>query len=197
MSGHSQLFPSDSAYPPIPNPDNLPYGPGGASSPEGQSGISHPTTGPDSAQPLSAPTASTVMAETSLQNGQAISSEQVSQLGGGLEPSSSMSKSMAYSYTYVGSNAIQQWVLYNGYWTAGPSSVYYNDVMNTVVNNDQYQYIWSYEKYPGGFVDWQSWGYWTPGYHNTYFRGDMHGWHQVAIWGSNSGWSNVLWIYVW
>jgi hypothetical protein len=35
------------------------------------------------------------------------------------------------------------------------------------------------------------------GYYNRIFLGDATGWHQVAVWGSQSGWSNVLWIYVW
>lgn len=203
-SGPNQLYPSDSGYPPLPNPDNLPYNSGSGFGDRDQTGGSHPATGPSSSQPLSAPSASTGNVETSFQEGQVISSEQVNELGGPVEASSSsVTKMVSYSYYGGGgsqqyySGGIQHWALYNGYWTNGPTAVNYYGRMNTLVDNDQGQYIWSYEKYPGGYVDWNSWGYWTPGYHNTYFFGDKRGWHQVAIWGSSSGWSNVLWIYVW
>jgi hypothetical protein len=147
-------------------------------------------------QPGSAPSASTGQVASSLGEGQAVSEDQVAAIGGSLQGSGSASgqKSMAYA-SYMG--GLQQWALYNGQWTNGPSAVNYYGRMNVVVDNDQGQYIWSYEWYPNSAEQWKSWGYWWPGYHNTWFLGDMRGWHAIAVWGSSSGWSNVLWIYVW
>ncbi len=99
---------------------------------------------------------------------------------------------MAYLVT-----GLEQWALYNGQWTKNPSAVNYYGRMNLLVNNDQSQYLWSYEKYPNGYEDWHDWGYLYSGYYNRIFLGDATGWHQVAVWGDKSGWSNVLWIYVW
>lgn len=157
--------------------------------------VNHPSGGPSSGeQPQYTPSASTGKVVENLGQGQAVSQQQLAQLGG--EPASAKTstggKLMAYLVT-----GLEQWAYYNGQWTKDPSAVYYNGRMNILVNNDQGQYIWSYELYPNGYVDWHNWGYWWPGYYNRIFIGDASGWHQIAVWGSQSGWSNVLWIYVW
>ncbi|MDM7913614.1 MAG: hypothetical protein QUS09_11010 [Methanotrichaceae archaeon] len=116
----------------------------------------------------------------------------MTQLGG--EPSSAEAGGQYMAYLVTG---LEQWALYNGQWTKNPSAVSYYGRMNLLVNNDQSQYVWSYEKYPNGYEDWHNWGYLYPGYYNRIFLGDAVGWHQVAVWGNKSGWGNVLWIYVW
>jgi hypothetical protein len=118
----------------------------------------------------------------------------VAQLGGEPETAGAASEGKYMAYLITG---LEQWALYNGQWTKDSSAVNYYGRMNILVNNDQGQYIWSYEQYPNGYVDWHNWGYWWPGYYNRIFLGDAPGWHQIAVWGSQSGWSNVLWIYVW
>ncbi len=100
----------------------------------------------------------------------------------------------AYHMYYGG---LQQWIYYCGRWTGGPAAFWYGQRTNTIIRNDQYQSIWSYEKYPNGWVDWKYWGYWQPGYHHAWFGADAKGWHQIAVWGSRSGWSNPIWVYVW
>jgi hypothetical protein len=55
----------------------------------------------------------------------------------------------------------------------------------------------SYERYPNGYEAGQYWGYWYPGYRHAWFGADYKGWHQIAVWGSRSGWSNPIWVYVW
>ncbi len=91
---------------------------------------------------------------------------------------------------------IQYRILYNGYWSFGPAAVSYGQSTNMLVDNNQPQRIWSYELYPRGREVWKSWGYWSPGYYNTWFYGDEAGWHQVAVYGDASGWSNPVWVYV-
>lgn len=98
---------------------------------------------------------------------------------------------------YYGYGGIQQWIYYAGRWSYGPAALWFGQRTNTIIKTDQYQRIWSYERYPTGYQDWQYWGYWSPGYHHAWFGADARGWHQIAIWGSRSGWSNPIWVYVW
>jgi len=97
-------------------------------------------------------------------------------------------------YSYGG---LQQWIYYCGRWSYGPAALWLGQQTNTIIRNDQYQRIWSYERYPNGYEDWQYWGYWYPGYHHAWFGADARGWHQIAVWGSRTGWSNSIWVYVW
>jgi hypothetical protein len=98
---------------------------------------------------------------------------------------------------YYATSGMQLWVRYNGAWSTGPAAVYYNGRTNMLTDNDQYQRIWSWEEYPDGSARWRDWGYRMPGYFSGWFIGDVRGWHYLAMWGSNSGWSNVVPIYVW
>jgi hypothetical protein len=158
--------------------------------------VNHPSSGPSVGElPLSTPSASTGMVAENLGQGQAVSSQQLAQLGGA--PGGSQTTTGGQAKAYLVLTGLQQWAYYNGQWTTYPSAVGYYGRMNIIVNNDQNQYLWSWERYPNGYVDWNSWGYLYPGYYNRIFLGDASGWHQIAVWGSQSGWSNVLWIYVW
>lgn len=157
--------------------------------------VNHPSTGPSAGeQPQTTPSASTGKVATNLGQGQAVSQQQLAQLGGA-PTSAKTSGGQAKAYLIL--TGLEQWAYYNGYWTKDTSAVSYNGRMNILLNNDQDQYIWSYERYPNGYEDWHNWGYLYSGYYNRIFLGDASGWHQVASWGSQSGWSNVLWIYVW
>jgi hypothetical protein len=185
----NQQYPSDQqgTYPPGQGTQ-----PGQATQSGQGPSVEHPSSGPQSEQPQSTPSASTGTVAENLGQGQSISKQQVTQLGG--EPSSAEAGGKYMAYLVTG---LEQWALYNGQWTKNPSAVNYYGRMNLLVNNDQSQYLWSYEKYPNGYEDWHNWGYLYSGYYNRIFLGDATGWHQVAVWGSQSGWSNVLWIYVW
>jgi hypothetical protein len=203
--------PGNVPYPPGPGQGNVPYNNGGQYSNGGQSSNNggqgpqgeHPQYGPSSEQPQNTPQASTGNMATSLAQGQQLSQQEVANIGGAVSNGASSSGdnsggSGVKRLLLVGPGSqIQYWALYNGQWTKGPSAVYYNQQMNTLLYNDQGQYLWSYEQYPNGYVDWQNLGYMYQGYYNMWFLGDAKGYHQTAIWGSNSGWSNVLWTYVW
>jgi hypothetical protein len=203
-----------SSNPPLPDGSQYPSYPPGypgqgnqqyPSNPPGQQGqnnqgqgafVNHPSSGPSlGAQPQTTPSASTGMVAENLGQGQAVSNQQLAQLGGA--PGASQTATGGQAKAYLILTGLQQWAYYNGQWTTYPSAVNYYGRMNIVFNNDQSQYIWSYERYPNGYVDWNNWGYLYPGYYNRIFLGDASGWHQIAVWGSQSGWSNVLWIYVW
>jgi len=151
----------------------------------------HPSTGPQSQQPSYTPSASTGKVAENYGQGQSLTEEQVTQLGG--ETTSAKAGGQYQALLVTG---LEQWALYNGYWTKEPAAVYYYGKMNLLVYNDQNQYVWTYEKYPNGYEDWRSWGYLYPGYYNRIFVGDSPGWHEIAIWGDKSGYSNVLYIYV-
>ncbi|HWQ18923.1 MAG TPA: hypothetical protein VN455_04040 [Methanotrichaceae archaeon] len=160
----------------------------------------HPQSGPASSQPQYTPQASTGNMATNLAQGQQLSQQDIANIGGAIStgtPSSGGNAGGAQVYKLIVGPQLQYWALYNGQWTKDATAIYYGQQMNTLLYNDQGQYLWSYEQYPNGYVDWQNLGYIYQGYFNLWFMGDAKGWHQTAIWGSNSGWSNVLWIYVW
>jgi len=100
----------------------------------------------------------------------------------------------AMAFMMVSGLQIQTW--YNGMWTTGPASVFFWRSTSILSNNDQAQTIWFWEGYPSGQQVWKNMGYRMPGYFHGRFTGDSRGWHKLAIWGSRSGWSNVVWIYV-
>jgi hypothetical protein len=162
------------------------------SSQSGQGGAesSHPTSGPQSYQPMSTPSASTTQA-LDYGQGETLTQQEVF-ASGGMQASGDM---QMRAYAMV--TGLQLWVRYNGAWSKDPAAVYYYRSTSMLTNNDQSQYIWSWERYPNGRQQWQNWGYRMPGYIHGQFIGDARGWHQLAMWGSRSGWSNVIWIYVW
>jgi hypothetical protein len=176
------LPPYPDGLPPYPDgwpssPDGLPSYPDGGPSEGG-----HPATGPVGSSPSSAPPDSTTGALGYAQ-GQELTQRDIQVTGGAL---------MAHAIIA----RLQLWVYYDGAWTPGPAAVHYWRSTSTATYNDQSQYIWSWELYPGGRQVWKGWGYRMAGYIHGRFTGDMRGWHQLAMWGSRSGWSNSVWIYV-
>jgi hypothetical protein len=103
----------------------------------------------------------------------------------------------AYYGGYYGYGGLKHLIYYCGGWTYGPAALWYGQQTNTITQNYQYQHVWYYDRYPDGHEQWNYGGYWYPGPHFGYFRADQRGWHQIAIWGSRSGWSNPIWVYVW
>ncbi len=172
-------------YPGYQGPQNGPGTPLPADSEGG-----HPATGPNSSQPLSAPSGSNTEA-LSYAEGQSLSQQDVA-LSGGLSGGSG-SGDMAFMLVA----GLQVWTRYNGMWTTDPAAVFFWRSTSLLSYNDQAQTVWSWERYPNGQQSWRNLGYRMPGYFHGRFIGDARGWHELAMWGSISGWSNVVWIYVW
>jgi hypothetical protein len=193
-------YPLDPNYPgsDYPNYPTDPYNPGPQQGPETVPGSSggdggHPSDGPSSSQPLSTPSGSNTEA-LSYSEGQALSQQEVASSGMMVSGSGTTSGSRAMAYMMV--TGLQIWTRYNGMWTTDPASVFFWRSTSILSNNDQAQTVWSWERYPNGKQIWLNLGYRMPGYFHSRFIGDTRGWHQLAIWGSRSGWSNVVWIYV-
>jgi hypothetical protein len=188
------LPPSPDGWPYSPDgwqysPDGWPYSPDGLLSPPdgGPSSVDvgssqHPATGPIGSPPSLAPSDSTTGALGYAQ-GQELTARDIQATGGAFMAHAMLSN-------------LQLWVWYNGAWTTGPAAVRYWRSSSTVTHTDRSQYIWSWELYPNGRQVWKGWGYRWAGYIHGFFTGDMRGWHQLAMWGSSSGWSNSVWIYV-
>ena len=193
-------YPSGPNYP-GPNYPNDPYGPNYPNYPEPQNEPGptpgpndnqggHPAAGPESSLPLSAPSGSNTEA-LSYAEGQSMSQQEVAasgEMSGGAG-----SGKMAYMLV----TGLQIWTRYNGMWTTDPAAVFFWRSTSLLTYNDQAQNVWSWERYPNGQQSWRNLGYRMPGYFHGRFIGDARGWHELAMWGSRSGWSNVAWIYVW
>ena len=145
-------------------------------------------------QPLSAPSGSNTEALNYAQ-GQSLSQQEVS--SSGMMASGSGTATADRSMAFMMVTGLQIWTRYNGMWTTDPASVFFWRSTSILSNNDQAQTVWSWEGYPNGQQVWQNMGYRMPGYFHGRFTGDSRGWHKLAMWGSRSGWSNVVWIYVW
>ncbi len=194
--------PTDPNYPgqDYPNYPTDPYYPGNQQGPVTDPSSSggnegHPAEGPSSSEPLSAPSGSNTEA-LNYAEGESLSLQEVSSSGmmaSGSGPATSADRSMAFMMT----SGLQIWTRYNGMWTTNPASVFFWRSTSILSYNDQAQRVWSWEGYPRGRQVWSNQGYRMPGYFHGRFTGDERGWHRLAIWGSRSGWSNVLWIYVW
>jgi hypothetical protein len=162
----------------------------------------HPATGPDAMQPTEAPQASTGKVVMNLGDKQALSSQEIITNFGSEPQSNSATRdtsSAAHGWLALQTipTGIQYYAFNNGIWTQQPSAVFFNQRMNLLLSNDRAQNIWAYELYPNRWPNWSYWGYRWAGSYNAIFVGDMRGWHLCAIYGDESGWSNVLWIYVW
>lgn len=194
-------WPSDPNYPDsgYPNYPTDPYDPGSQQGPVTNPSSSggnegHPSEGPSSSEPLSAPSGSNTDA-LNYAEGESLSLQEVSSSGmmAGGSTTGSADRSMAFMMT----SGLQIWTRYNGMWTTSPASVFLWRSTSILSYNDQAQRVWSWEGYPRGRQVWRDLGYRMPGYFHGRFTGDEQGWHRLAMWGSRSGWSNVLWIYVW
>ena len=89
------------------------------------------------------------------------------------------------------------YVWYNGMWVDTPAAICLGGWTDVIIWNDRDQYLWLWEGYPDGTNRWYNLGYrrgstWI----RVWFQGDVAGWHRVAVWGSRSGWSNIVYIYV-
>ncbi len=181
-------YPTDPYYPgPQQGPATVPGSSGGD---EG-----HPSSGPTSSQPLSAPSGSNTEA-LNYAEGESLSLQEVS--SSGMMASSGSGTDSAYrSMSFVTTSGLKIWTRYNGMWTTNPASVFFWRSTSILSYNDQAQTVWFWEGYQSGRQDWNNQGYRMPGYFHGRFTGDERGWHRLAMWGSRSGWSNVVWIYVW
>ena len=193
-------YPLDPNYPgpDYPNYPTDPYNPGPQQGPVTVPGSSggdggHPSDGPSSSQPLSTPSGSNTEA-LSYSEGQALSQQEVA--SSGMMASGSGMASADRSMAFMMVTGLQIWTRYNGMWTTDPASVFFWRSTSILSNNDQAQTVWSWERYPNGQQIWRNLGYRMPGYFHGRFIGDARGWHQLAMWSSRSGWSNVVWIYV-
>jgi hypothetical protein len=155
-------------------------------------------------QPNEAPPASTGKVVTTLGDKQALNSQEIManfgsgpQSSSGTSPEKGMMSQQVMHKQIIIPTGIQYWAFYNGMWTQGPSAVFFNQYINSIIINDQAQNIWTYERYPNNWPVWSYWGYRWAGNYHALFKGDMQGWHLCAIYGDKSGWSNVLWVYVW
>lgn len=132
------------------------------------------------AVPSEPPAASIGITKPYLYHGEAPSLEELQSLGGELQKEGD----------------IRYYALYNNKWCVDPIAFWMEDQTNSLSYIDVPQYITYFEKYPDGEVVTKDWGYMQEGFHPAWFSADEKGWHRVAIWGSISGWSNVVWIYV-
>ncbi|MHB8119974.1 MAG: hypothetical protein ACYDHX_14840 [Methanothrix sp.] len=196
-------YPPDPNYPgpDYPNNPTDPYYPepqqGSVTVPGSSGGDGgHPSAGPSSSQPLSAPSGSNTEA-LNYAEGQSLSQQEVSSSGMMASGSGMTSGSGSKASYYMMVTGLQIWTRYNGMWTTDPAAVLFWRSTSILSNNDQAQTVWSWERYPNGQQSWRNLGYRMPGYFHGRFIGDARGWHELAMWGSRSGWSNVVWIYVW
>jgi hypothetical protein len=192
--------------PSYPIDDQAPNWPGSQSGigPSDTSGSEHPTEGPQVAVPTYTPSANTGNVLGYLENGQTLDPQTIiANFGSKPEPSSEDGSAQSNRDLNPGlafmapppPKGIQIWAFYKNQWTQGPSAIFLNQQMNIAVRNDQTQFLWGYDS--NSWQTWSSWGLRWPGTMFSTFLGDVRGWHFVAMWGSKSGWSNVLPIYVW
>jgi hypothetical protein len=93
-------------------------------------------------------------------------------------------------------DGLQLYILYNNRWCQDPTSYWYSETANMMIYSDQPQYLVMYERYPNGQIQRNDIGYVDSGYNAGMFEADSKGLHTLAFWGSRSGWSNQLQIYV-
>jgi hypothetical protein len=163
------------------------------------SGSEHPAEGPQVAVPTYTPSANNGKVLGNLGDGQTLDTQGTIAAFGSEPGTSSDEGAQSNGQRLLFApppppNGIQIWVFYNNHWTQGPSAVFLNQQMNIAVRNGQSQFLWGYDS--NSWQMWSSWGLRWPGTMFSTFLGDVRGWHMVAMWGSKSGWSNVLPIYV-
>ncbi|MGC9514053.1 pYEATS domain-containing protein [Methanocrinis sp.] len=151
--------------------------------PSGEPTATMPAAGPE---PSYTPSASSGEAEADLSQGETLTRSRASSIGG--------SSALA---TIPGMPGLQAFILYNGAWSMNPSGFWPGQRTNLLLDNDRPQQLWSYEIFPDGRDEWISIGYVAEGYINGWYEAVEPGWHQLAVYGEMTGWSNVLWIYVW
>lgn len=130
--------------------------------------------------PSEPPEASTGSTKQYLYHGESPPINELESLGGKLEEEGNL----------------QYYILYNNKWSIDPTAFWLDDKTNTLSYVDVPQHIVYFEKYPDGEAIITEWGHMQKGLYPASFVADEKGWHRVAIWGSVSGWSDVVWIYV-
>jgi len=95
-------------------------------------------------------------------------------------------------------SGLQYYILYNNTWCQHPTAYWSSLETNAFVYIDKPQYVWTYERMPTGHITWNALGGCAEGYLTSSFSAyeNERGWHEIAYWGSESGWSNVLWVCV-
>lgn len=131
--------------------------------------------------PVELPEASTGSPIPYLYHGESPSIDELQDLGGSIKTD----------------DQINYYILYNNKWCADQAAFWLDDRTNSVLYINNSQYLTHFEKYPDGHVVTTNWGFMERGFHPAWFSADEKGWHRLAIWGSEEGWSNVIWIYVW
>lgn len=129
--------------------------------------------------PSEPPEASTGSTKQYLYHGESPSIDELESLGGKLDE-----------------DKIKYYILYNNKWSIDATAFWLDDKTNTLSYVDEPQHIVYFEKYPDGEAIITEWGYMQKGFYPASFVADEKGWHRVAIWGSVSDWSDVVWIYV-
>lgn len=191
-------------WPPVQTPPESPINESGTST-----GTDHPAQVPPAEVPAYKPSANTGNVVATFGEKQVLESQDIV-VSFGSEPQSEPNGESEYengpsSNPYYASQqlllsppkprGIRMWALYNGIWTMGPSAVLQFQEMNLLVKNDKWQYLWGYDS--NSFPQWTFWGYMGPGFIPSTFYADTKGWHMCTIWGSASGFSNTLPIFVW
>lgn len=189
-------------WPPVQTPTENQYNESGTAA-----GFEHPAQGPQAEIPASKPSANTGNVVVTPGEKQVLASQDI-MASFGSEPSSESDGSSdqsgyANAHYYLSPpspapptpSGIKIWAFYNGIWTMGPSAVLQYQEMNLLVKNNQWQSLWGYDS--NSFPQWTFWGSMGPGFIPSTFYADTKGWHKCAIWGSTSGFSNALWIFVW
>jgi hypothetical protein len=181
-------------WPPVQTPTESPNNESGTSA-----GLDHPAQAPQAEIPAFKPSANTGNVVVTPGEKQVLASQDIMASFGSEPQSESNEASDQSGYANVLSppkpSGIKIWALYNGMWTMGPSGVSQFQQMNLIVKNNRWQNLWGYDS--NSFPQWTFWGYMGPGFIPSTFYADTKGWHMCAIWGSVSGFSNTLPIFVW
>lgn len=207
MCGITEMNSIFGGWPTVQTPTESPYKESGTSA-----GQDHPVQGPQDEIPAFKPSANMGNVVATYGQKQVLASQEI-MASLGSEPQSESNgesdqsgyangqSSNAYSNYWLSPpvppkpSGIRIWALYNGIWTMGPSAVLQFQGMNMLVKNNQWQSLWGYDS--NSLPQWTFWGYMGPGFIPSTFYADTKGWHKCAIWGSVSGFSNTLWIFVW
>jgi len=168
--------------------------------------LDHPLSAPEEQPPANTPSPNTGKAITNLANGQILQTQDVVAAFGS-EPQESVSTEsdqaismypsgsrVVYPMYITPTNKIQFFAFYKNKWTMKNSALSLGHLMNLIVVNDRKQHLWAYDS--NSWPKWQDLGKCNKGLVSLQFLADTSGWHHCIIWGSKSGWSNSLWIWV-
>jgi hypothetical protein len=190
------------SWPPVQTPTENPYNESGTAA-----GLEHPAQEPQAEIPAFKPSANTWNVVVTTGEKQVLASQDIMASFSSEPQSESDGASDQSGYANIQyylsppqpsppkPSGIKIWALYNGMWTMGPSGVSQFQQMNLIMKNNRWQNLWGYDS--NSFPQWTFWGYMGPGFIPSTFYADTKGWHMCAIWGSVSGFSNTLPIFVW